>query len=42
MKGFLGFVAGLIVVSAITRPARVKAMKKALEPIIDAMNAGTE
>lgn len=36
MKGFLGFVVGIIVVSAITRPTRVKAMKAALEPILNA------
>lgn len=40
MKGFLGFVVGLIVVSAVTRPARVEAMKKALEPIVTACTSG--
>jgi hypothetical protein len=40
MKGFLGFVVGLIVVSAVTRPARVEAMKKAIEPIMDACKSG--
>lgn len=40
MKGFLGFVVGIIVVSAITRPTRVAAMKKAMEPIVNACTAG--
>lgn len=36
MKGFLGFVVGVIVISHFTRPTRTVAMKKALEPLFAA------